>query len=271
MNLTGGISQKPGWERILKRDRFIVIGSLVFVCLVSWLYILSGAGMDTPGMASSSSSAMIMMKLTWTPTYFVLMLVMWWVMMVAMMLPSAGPMVMLFATMNRKNRQQGRLYVPTGFFAAGYLAVWGGFSLVAVLIQWGLERLALLSPMMQTTSLYLGAGLLIAAGVYQLTPLKQACLRHCRAPIDFIAHHWRQGVAGAFRMGMEHGLFCLGCCWVLMALLFYGGVMNLWWITGLALYVLVEKLAPLGPSFSRYTGGLLVLWGAAVLVMAIGG
>jgi predicted metal-binding membrane protein len=268
MNLTEGTSQRTSLERILKRDRFIVIGSLVFVCLASWLYILGGAGMDTPGMASSASSTM-MMKLTWTPAYFVLMLAMWWVMMVAMMLPSAAPSVLLFATVNRKNRQQGQLYVPTGFFAAGYLIAWGGFSLVAVLIQWGLERLALLSPMMQTTSLYLGAALLIVAGLYQLTPLKHACLRHCRSPIDYLAHHWRQGSVGAFRMGLEHGLFCLGCCWVLMALLFYGGVMNLWWITGLALYVLIEKLAPLGPRFSRYTGGLLILWG--VVVMAIGG
>ncbi len=264
-------AESPGLERVLKRDRQIVIGGLVFVSLASWLYILTGAGMDTGKMAPMSGGAMLTMRLTWTLAYFALMLAMWWVMMVAMMLPSAAPMVLLFATVNRKSQQQGRPYVPTSFFAAGYLVAWGGFSLVAVLLQWGLEQLALLSQMMQTTSLYLGAALLIAAGVYQLTPLKQACLRHCRSPFAFIAQRWRQGSAGAFWMGLEHGLFCLGCCWVLMALLFYGGVMNLWWIAGLALYVLTEKLAPLGPRLGRYTGGLLILWGAGVLVGATGG
>lgn len=136
-------------------------------------------------------------------------------------------MVLLFAVVNRKSRKQGRPYVPIGFFVAGYLVAWGGFSLVAVLLQWGLERLSLLSPLMHVTSLYLGAALLIGAGVYQLMPLKHACLRHCRSPIDFIARYWRQGTGGAFRMGLKHGLFCLGCCWVLMVLLFYAGVMNL--------------------------------------------
>jgi len=182
------------------------------------------------------------------------------------MLPSAAPMVLLFATVNRKSRQQGRPFTPTSFFATGYLIAWGGFSLFAVLLQWRLERLTLLSLMMQTTSLYLGAGLLIAAGVYQLTPLKQACLRHCQSPLQFIANHWRPGSRGALRMGLEHGFFCLGCCWVLMLLLFYGGVMNPWWITGLALYVLIEKLAPAGPRLGRYTGGLLIVWGVWVLV-----
>ena len=153
--------------------------------------------------------------------------------------------------------------------ATGYLLAWGGFSLVAVFLQWGLERLVLLSAMMQTTSLYLGATLLIGAGIYQLTPLKHACLRRCRSPFGFIAQHWRQGSGGAMRMGFEHGLFCLGCCWVLMVLLFYGGVMNLWWIVGLALYVMIEKLAPAGPRIGRYTGSLLILWGAWVLVGSV--
>ena len=254
-------------EAVLKRDRAVVITGLVAVGTVSWLYILAGAGMEMEMPADT------MMALTpeWTPAYFLLMLAMWWIMMVAMMLPSAAPMVLLFAAVNRKSREQGHAYVPTGAFAGGYLVVWGGFSLVAVLLQWGFESLALLSPMMRTSSVYLGAGLLIAAGVYQLTPLKQACLRHCRSPIDFIAHHWRQGTDGASRMGLEHGLFCLGCCWVLMTLLFYGGVMNLWWIAGLALYVLLEKLAPAGPRLGRYIGGLLIVWGLWVLVETVAG
>jgi len=263
--------ESSAFERVLKRDRHIVVGGLVIVGLASWLYILTGAGMDMGQMSAMSGGAMTTITSAWTPAYFALMLVMWWVMMVAMMLPSAAPMVLLFATVNRKSRQQGQPYGPTGFFAAGYLVAWGGFSLIAVFLQWGLERLTFLSPMMQTTSLYLGAGLLIGAGIYQLTPLKQACLRHCRSPLQFIAYHWRYGTGGALRMGLEHGLFCLGCCWVLMTLLFYGGVMNLWWIAGLAIYVLIEKLAPLGARLGRYTGGLLILWGVGVLVGSAGG
>ena len=239
--------ESPRLERVLKRDRDIVIGGLVLVSLAPWLYILTGAGMDAGGMTSMSDDTLMTMKLAWTPTHFALMLAMWWVMMVAMMLPSAAPIVLLFAAVNRKGRQRDRPYVPTGYFATGYLLAWGGFSLVAVFLQWGLERLVLLSAMMQTTSLYLGATLLIGAGIYQLTPLKHACLRRCRSPFGFIAQHWRQGSGGAMRMGFEHGLFCLGCCWVLMVLLFYGGVMNLWWIIGLALYVMIEKLAPATP------------------------
>ena len=264
MSSTGATNRKTALERALRRDRHVVVAGLAFIILAAWLFILTGAGMGAP-----SSSAGPMMSPTWTPGYFVLMLVMWWVMMVAMMLPSAAPMVLLFATVNRKSRERDRPYVPTGYFAAGYLAAWGGFSMVAILLQWGLEQLTLLSPTMRTTSLYLGATLLIAAGVYQLTPLKHACLRHCRSPLHFISHQWRQGTAGAFRMGLEHGLFCLGCCWVLMVLLFYGGVMNLWWIAGLALYVLIEKLFPLGARLGRYAGGLLILWGAAVLAGAV--
>jgi predicted metal-binding membrane protein len=271
MSSTGETNRKAGLERILARDNQIVIGGLVSVCLASWAYILSGAGMDIREMASTARETMMSMSHAWTPAYFALMLAMWWAMMVAMMLPGAAPMVLVFAAVNRKSREQSRAYVPTGFFAAGYVVAWGGFSLVAVILQWGLERLALLSPMMQTTSVYLGAALLIAAGVYQLTPLKQACLRNCRSPLQFIAYHWRQGTDGAFQMGLEHGLFCLGCCWVLMALLFYGGVMNLWWIAGLALYVLIEKLAPAGPRLGSYAGGLLILWGAWVLAGAAHG
>jgi predicted metal-binding membrane protein len=263
--------EPPGLERLLKRDRRIVIGGLVFVSVASWLYMLTGAGRDMGEVVAISGGDVLALRPAWTPAYFGMMLAMWWVMMVAMMLPSAAPMALLFATVNRTSRKQGRTYVPTGFFVAGYLVAWGGFSLVAVLLQWGLERLTVLSPMMQTTSLYVGAALLIAAGVYQLTPLKHACLRHCRSPMRLIAHHWRPGTGGAFRMGLEHGLFCLGCCWVLMALLFYGGVMNLWWIAGLALYVLIEKLAPAGHRLGRYAGGLLILWGAWLLVGAAGG
>jgi predicted metal-binding membrane protein len=205
----------------------------------------------------------------WTPGYAVLLFFMWWIMMMAMMLPSAAPMILLFAVINRKQRDKGAPYVPTGIFAAGYLLVWGAFSLVAVSAQWGLERSGLLSSAMASTSVLLGAGLLIAAGVYQLTPLKHACLRHCRSPFAFITLHWRLGDLGALRMGIEHGAFCTGCCWFLMALLFYGGIMNLYWIVGLALYVLLEKTIPAGHWLGRIAGVLLIAWGGALMLVVV--
>lgn len=259
-------SGDPRLVRILAHDRRIVVGGLALVCLASWLYILAGAGVEMGDAPSASGGSGMAMQVPWTPAHFGLMLAMWWVMMVAMMLPGAAPTILIFNGLNRASRKQGRATVPAWIFAAGYLAVWGGFSLVATAAQWGLEQLSLLSPMMWASSVYLGAALLIAAGVYQLTPLKHACLRRCRSPLHFLASRWRPGRGAAFRMGVEHGLFCLGCCWVLMTLLFYGGMMNLWWIGGLALYVLIEKLTPLGSEIGRYTGGLLIVWGGWVLI-----
>jgi predicted metal-binding membrane protein len=211
------------------------------------------------------SMAMAMAPAAWTPGYALLMLVMWWVMMVAMMLPSAAPMILLYALIARKQREKGDPYVPTVMFAWGYVLVWGGFSVVAVMAQWGLQRTGLLSSMMASTSVMLGAALLIAAGLYQFTPLKQACLRHCRSPLMFISHHWRPGTLGAVRMGVEHGAFCTGCCWFLMALLLYGGVMNLYWIIGLALFVLLEKSIPGGHWLGRLTGAALIAWGGVLI------
>ena len=232
----------PALYRVLGRDRRIVIGGLLAAIALSWSYLLTGAGMPMPAPA------------VWTPAYFALMLVMWWVMMAAMMLPSAAPTILLFAALSQKSAERGDPVVSTSIFATAYIIVWGGFSLLATFAQMQLDDLALLSPMMNSASVPLGAALLIAAGVYQMTPLKYACLRHCRTPIDFFAHRWRRGAKGALLMGLEHGAFCLGCCWVIMALLFYAGVMNLLWIAGLALYVLLEKLAPAGQLISRYAG-----------------
>jgi predicted metal-binding membrane protein len=249
-------------ETIVLRDRAIVLGGLVLVALFSWLYILAGAGMNMD---------MAMGPVAWTPGYALLVLAMWWVMMVAMMLPSAAPMILLFAAINRKQREKGQPYTETSVFAAGYLLAWGGFSVAAVTLQWGLSMVGLLSPAMATTGTVLGGILLLAAGMWQLTPLKHACLRHCRSPMHFMLQRWHQGRLGAVAMGLEHGGFCLGCCWVLMVLLFYGGVMNLAWIAGLALYVLAEKLLPAGPRFGILAGAGLIVWGGIVLWMAIAG
>ena len=201
--------------------------------------------------------------------YAVLMFFMWWAMMVAMMLPSAAPMILLFATVNRKQRARADPFVPTSVFAGAYLVTWGGFSLVAVGLQWTLQRFTWLSPMMVSTSSVLGGLLLLAAGLYQLTPIKQACLRHCRHPIIFLTSHWRRGTAGAVRMGVEHGAYCVGCCWFLMGLLFVGGVMNLYWIAGLALFVLLEKNVPAGHWLGYATGVALAGWGLVVLARGV--
>ncbi|MEJ1936132.1 DUF2182 domain-containing protein, partial [Nostoc sp. NIES-2111] len=159
----------------------------------------------------------------------------------------------------------GRPWVPTGVFAAGYLAVWGGFSVAAAFTQFLLEQTGLLSGMMVTTAQWLGAALLIAAGLWELTPIKQACLKQCRSPVGFLSSHWSVGGIGAFRMGFVHGAYCLGCCWVLMALLFFGGVMNLWWIGALALIVLLEKFSPYGLQLGKAIGVGLICWGAVLV------
>lgn len=252
-------------ERLLRRDRAIVAAALAGVVLISWAYLLLGAGMDMEAM-----DAMLMpVVASWSPSYFGVMLVMWAVMMAAMMLPSAAPMILLHATISRRRSAQGGSVVAPAFFTLGYVAIWTVFSLAATLLQWVLGGAALLSPMMATTSEWLAAALLVAAGIYQWTPLKQACLRHCRSPLDFVLSYWREGASGAFRMGVRHALSCLGCCWALMLLLFVGGVMNLAWIAGLAVFVLIEKTVPGGHWISRAAGVALVAWGGVALASLI--
>lgn len=202
----------------------------------------------------------------WGPVEYLLMFVMWAVMMVAMMVPSAAPMVLMFANVNRRRREQERPYVPTGVFLAGYLAVWTAFSLIATLAQGALHEAALLSPMMVSTSPIFGGVLLLAAGIFQWTPLKHACLRHCRSPLSVILSEWREeGARGAFIMGLRHGAYCTGCCWFLMALLFVAGVMNLLWVAAIAGFVLVEKVAPAGHWVGRTGGVVLIVVGALMI------
>ncbi len=251
-------------ETVVKHDRLVVVTALIAVIALSWTYLLAGAGMSMAGMAGMA----MMTPAVWTPGHAVLMFFMWWIMMVAMMLPSAAPMILLFAAINRKQCETGHPHVGTSIFAAGYLAAWAGFSLVAVILQWGFERTGILSPMLVGNNVIFGSILLLAAGVYQLTPIKHACLRHCRSPIAFISTHWQRGAHGALRMGLVHGAFCVGCCWFLMGLLFLGGVMNLYWIAGLALFVLFEKTAPAGHWLGYVTGIALLVWGARMLTLA---
>lgn len=250
-------------ERTIRHDRMLVVGGLLLLVLVSWAYLLFGP--DVAGGDMANMGMGIDMPMPWTPGRWALMLLMWIVMMAAMMLPSAAPMILLYARIARGHTPDGRPAVGTGFFVLGYVAVWAGFSVVAVVLQFWLERLALLTPMMETTSLSLAGSLLIVAGIYQWTPWKHACLRRCQSPLDFVLTYWRSGADGAFVMGLQHGLYCVGCCWLIMLLLFVGGVMNLYWIAGLALFVLAEKLFPGGRWVSRIAGVLLLAWGAAIL------
>ena len=245
-------------DGVFRRERAIVVACLLLVAAASWAWLLSGAGTmeEMDGMLMPMSSG------PWTAGHAAVMLGMWAVMMAAMMLPSATPMVLFYAMIARR-RSQGRPGASAAMFTAGYIAIWAAFSVGATALQFGLERAALLSPMMETTSIALAGGVMIAAGLYQWMPFKQACLRRCRSPLDFVLENWRDGNAGALSMGFKHGLYCLGCCWMLMLLLFVGGVMNLAWIAGIALFVLVEKLAPAGHWIGRGTGVLLILWGAA--------
>lgn len=255
-------------EAVVRHERRVVALGLALVTGLSWLYLLHLAS-ATGGMAGMGEAALAARTAAWSAFDFVLMFVMWAVMMVAMMLPGAAPMILLFAAINRERRKKGDSYVPTGLFAAGYIAAWTGFSLAATALQWALQAAGLLSPMMASTSAALGAAVLVAAGLYQWMPVKDACLRHCQSPLGFIMSHWREGPAGAFRMGLHHGAYCVGCCWVLMALLFVGGVMNLLWIAGLALFVLAEKLLPSTLWVPRTAGAVLIAWGGWVLVAGL--
>ena len=254
-------------ESIVKNDKVIVISGVVAVAAIAWGYMVfvsqSNAEMNT-------SMGMTMGNVRpWSGVDFSLMFVMWAVMMVGMMVPSAAPMLLLFASVNRKRRQESRPFVPTSIFLSGYLFVWTGFALVATLGNWGLHQASLLTSMMGgSSSGYLGGGLLLVAGAFQWSQLKYACLTHCRSPLSFLMSDWRDGTRGAFLMGLVHGKYCLGCCWILMALLFVLGVMNLVWIAALAAFVLAEKVIPAGDKVTKVTGVLLIGWGVCAILDA---
>jgi predicted metal-binding membrane protein len=248
-----------------RRDRRIILVALLGVTAIAWLYLLTlRQGMSNMAMNDMPGMAMPMVA-DWTPTVFALTFAMWWVMMLGMMVPSAAPMILTFATLNRNKRARGQGFVPTSIFTLGYLVVWGLFSLSATVAQWALDRIALLSPMAATTSPVLGGALLVLAGLYQFAPLKQACLRNCRSPFAFVLNHWHDGSAGALRMGFEHGSYCLGCCGLLMALLFVVGVMNLLWVAAIAAFVFAEKLAPRGAWIGWAGGGVMLVFGVLLV------
>jgi predicted metal-binding membrane protein len=286
-------------ERLLRRDRVITLIGLALLCVLAWVYTVSGAGMgmsawqmttfslfphgemappiggapdamprmDMPGVAPVTPAG----ASGWGASTILLVVTMWWVMMIAMMSPSAAPTILLYARAYRHAVAQGQVntqFAPTGAFAAGYLLVWLAFSVAAAAVQWLLVQTSLVSEiMMASQSRWLGGGLLIMAGLYQLSPLKGLCLEHCRSPTEFLTKNWRPGASGAVRLGILHGGYCVGCCWALMALLFVGGVMNLIWIAALSVVVLAEKIAPSGPWLWRGLGVALLLWGVATFVV----
>jgi predicted metal-binding membrane protein len=261
-------------ERLIGKDRIITIAGLATLSLLSWVWVLAGAGtgMNTFSISTFQFPPPVMdgTTMAWSFSYAALMLAMWWIMMIAMMIPSAAPMILLYGRVARHAQRKGQMeegVLPTFVFVLGYLAAWFGFSALATGAQWGLERAGLVHQMlMWSTSTTLTALLLIAAGLYQLTPLKRACLEHCRSPASYLSAHWRGGRSGAFEMGLTHGTYCLGCCWVLMALLFAGGVMNLVWIAGLTIIVLTEKVIPWGARFGQGLAALMVGGGVWLLL-----
>jgi predicted metal-binding membrane protein len=245
-----------------------VSAGLVGITVAAWVYIvLTARRMETASAGMTPTMDAMTGVHPWTATEFGLRLAMWAVMMVAMMVPTAAPMTLMYAAVARKAAAQHNPLAPTFVFVAGYIAMWAVFSLVATIAQHALDQAALLSPMMVSRSPLFGAALLIAAGIYQFTPLKNACLRNCRTPAHFLSRYWRAGTLGAFRMGLRLGAYCVGCCWILMGLLFVGGVMNLLWIAAIAIFVLLEKTIPFGDVTGRFVGAAMILVGALSLVL----
>ena len=246
-----------------------MLSGLALIVALSWAYVASLAA-DMQNMDVAREMAMPRMQ-AWGVAEFVLAFVMWTLMMVAMMTPSAAPMILVFAGVNRRRKKQQVPYVPTSVFLLGYLVVWASFSVLATAAQWGLHTVSLLSPMMVNTSSVLGGLLLLIAGIYQCTPLKHACLSKCRSPLGFVLNEWREGSWGAFFMGLKHGAYCTGCCWSLMTLLFVTGVMNLVWVAAIAGFILLEKVAPWGKRMGQAAGVLMVAGGVVVLGLTLWG
>ena len=259
------MSNSTPLEALLRRDRWLVGGSLAVAIVLCWAWLVP-MGRDMYG--AMDGAAAWMMTDTWDFTHLALLFAMWAVMMAGMMLPSAAPALLIYAMVVRKSPEGARAAAHANAFAGGYLVVWTAFSLLATILQRALAHTPLMSPMMESSNPWFGGGLLIVAGIFQFTPWKRTCLNACRSPAEFLTRHWRNGVAGGFYLGVANGLFCLGCCWALMLLLFVGGVMNLWWIAALTIFVLLEKLAPLGAQGGRLSGVLIAALGVWTIARA---
>jgi predicted metal-binding membrane protein len=266
-------------EVVLRRDRALVAAALLVIVALAWTYVLWLAadmdmgGMDMPDFRMVPAGAGLMVPSTapWHAIEFVFVFAMWAVMMVGMMTPSAAPMILIYARVARQAALERKPFAATSWFAGGYLLAWGGFAFVATLAQWAVERLGWLMPSMAGASGVFSGLVLIAAGLYQWTPLKYACLRQCQAPLQFIQQHggFRAGATSSLALGARHGAYCVGCCWVLMTLLFVGGVMNVLWIAVITILVLVEKLVPTGHVISRILGAGFLVAGVWLAIRAL--
>lgn len=245
-------------------QRYVSLAGLAGVTALAWLYLfVIGGGMPPPATSVDPTHLR-----PWQATDIGLTFLMWTVMMVAMMLPGAAPTILLYATVSSRQRESGGRGGSMPLFTLGYVLVWTAFSVGATLLQWLLHESAVAMPGGMRVSPLLAGVILLLAGVYQMTPFKRSCLKHCRSPLDFVLTRWRKGPGGAVVMGLEHGAFCLGCCWAVMLLLFVGGVMNLLWVAAIAAFVLIEKTVPFGTTAATGTGILLLLAGTYVIAQA---
>jgi len=245
------------------RDRAVLITGIVLIAALAWVYTIREANAMYAMHAGMDMSGHV--DISWSTEAAIYNLTMWVVMMIAMMTPSIAPAVLLFAKHSRTQQAAGRPYVPASAFLAGYLLVWTAFSVVATAAHWLLEKYGFLTMMMEPSSAKIAGVILIVAGVFQFTPLKHACLKHCRGPLDVIMHGWKPGVLGALSTGVWHGAYCTGCCWALMLLLFAAGVMNIMWVALISIFVLIEKLAPRAEVIARIGGVVLIAAGVWML------
>jgi predicted metal-binding membrane protein len=269
----------PTETAVLRRDRIVIVLALTLLTAFAWSYLLwlsadltvGGMDMGDFRMILSGMGLMVPAHTPWRAMEFAFLFAMWTVMMVGMMTPSAAPMIVMYARMGRQTETQGTPFAATVWFTAGYFLVWVAFALLATLVQWALERTALLDSWMASTSNVLAGLLFVAAGSYQWTRLKDVCLTQCQRPFAFLMRQggFRRDAPGSLVLGLGHGAYCVGCCWVLMTLLLVGGVMNVLWIALLALLVLLEKATPFGRQIAPVAGVVLIAAGAWLFSMGM--
>ncbi len=252
-------------EKLLQREQLLVFSCLAAVIMISWAYMLHMAW----GMSGARGETTLACLMNWGPRDIAHMFMMWAIMMTAMMFPSATPMVLMFTAVNERQKETQRPLMPTGLFVVGYFLVWTSYSALAAMAQWGLHVSTFLSDDLVITSPLLGGILLVAAGVFQWTPFRDACMSKCRSPLGFLMAEWREGRLGALIMGLKHGLNCVGCCWLLMLLSFVLGIMNMVWMVLLTVFMLVEKAYPGSQWVSRTGGLILIAWGLWVAAGAM--